>query len=54
MAKVEDEKTPGLTRSGNPATGGIILLQRDDDDRMDPAEDARLLDSYDKIGRAHV
>src|ERR1044071_8448312 len=47
MANADDEKTPALTRSGNPAAGGIILLQRDDEEQMDPAEYARLLDSYD-------
>ena len=51
MANVEEEKTPGLTRSGNALAGGIIALPRDDDDQTDPAEYARLLDSYDSSFR---
>src|SRR5437870_1822991 len=51
MANGENEETPGLTRSGNPVAGGIILLQRDDDEHVDPAEYARLLDSYDSSFR---
>jgi small subunit ribosomal protein S1 len=51
MANVEEEKTPGLTRSGNAITGGIVALPRDDDDQIDPAEYARLLDSYDSSFR---
>src|SRR3990170_1479576 len=50
MANAEAEKTPGLTRAGNAATGGIVLLPRDDD-QTDPAEYARLLDSYDSSFR---
>ena len=52
MANVEEEtKTPGLTRSGNALAGGIVALPRDDDDQTDPAEYARLLDSYDSSFR---
>ena len=51
MANVEDEKTPGLTRSGNPVSGGIVTRPREDDDPTDPEEYRRLLDVYDSSFR---
>src|SRR3984885_2861326 len=53
MANVEDEHTPGPARSGRGSLdrGGLIARPREDDDQIDPAEYARLLDSYDSSFR---
>jgi small subunit ribosomal protein S1 len=66
MANVEDEHTPGAARGGTGTLdrddrgerseratdrGGLKALPRDDDEQMDPAEYARLLDSYDSSFR---
>jgi small subunit ribosomal protein S1 len=62
MANVEEENTPGSAR-GTSGTGtidrdtprgergGLKALPRDDDEQMDPADYARLLDSYDSSFR---
>ncbi len=60
MANVEDQNTPG-TGSGGVATTeraerqradkGLKALPRDDDDQIDPAEYAKLLDVYDNSFR---
>ena len=62
MANVEDQNTPG-TGSGGVATterserhdrndrGGLKVRPRDDDDQIDPAEYAKLLDIYDNSFR---
>src|SRR5262245_16268390 len=62
MAKVDDDNTPGL--SGGSAAGtidresrggrsnsGLKARPRDDDEKIDPAEYARLLDVYDNSFR---
>src|SRR5512140_2054351 len=61
MANVEDENTPGPARGGSAATidretnrgdrGGLKARPRDDEDQIDPAEYARLLDVYDSSFR---
>jgi len=62
MANVEEENTPGSSSGGGVATtvrpertphsgSGLKARPRDDDDQMDPAEYARLLDSYDNSFR---
>src|SRR5438093_4518809 len=57
MANVEDDFTPGpsgaatLDRDKRGDRGGMKALVRDDDEQMDPAEYARLLDSYDNSFR---
>ncbi len=61
MAKLEDENTPGAggavattersERGERNDRGGLKVRQRDDDDQMDPAEYARLLDVYDNSFR---
>jgi small subunit ribosomal protein S1 len=59
MANVEDEQTPGpvrgaagtLDRAERGDRGGLKALPREDDDRTDPEEYARLLDSYDSSFR---
>src|SRR5580765_2466657 len=56
MANVEDDNTPAPSggvitavpeREKRGDRGGMKTLVRDDDDQIDPAEYARLLDSYD-------
>ena len=73
MANVADENTPGAGSGGVATTerpersertdkGTLKARPREDDDQIDPAEYARLLDSYDnsfrniaeEIGRAHA
>ena len=58
MANVEDENTSGPVRGGSATAtsergdrGGLIVRPREDDDQIDPAEYARLLDSYDSSFR---
>src|SRR3989338_1337441 len=57
MANVEDQHTPGPgggvatserpERSSRTDKGGLKVRPREDDDQIDPAEYAQLLDSYD-------
>jgi small subunit ribosomal protein S1 len=53
MTNVEDERIHGPARGGPAVTtaradrGGVIALQREDDEHIDPTEHARLLDIYD-------
>src|SRR5262249_21399603 len=61
MANVEDENTPGGRATGVATTdrpdrdridrGGVKARPRDDDDQIDPAEYAKLLDIYDNSFR---
>jgi len=63
MANVEDENTPGAgggtgvatseraERSDRTDRGTLKARPREDDEQMDPAEYARLLDSYDNSFR---
>ena len=65
MANVDDENTPGISSGGVATTerperserGGstdrttLKARPREDDDQMDPAEYAKLLDSYDNSFR---
>src|SRR5262245_2321411 len=60
MANVEDENTPGPARSGGAVTvdrdsrgdrGTLKARPRDEDDQIDPAEYAKLLDIYDSSFR---
>ena len=60
MANVEDENTPGAggvatterpERSERTDKGTLKARPREDDDQIDPAEYARLLDSYDNSFR---
>ena len=62
MANVDDENTPGVASGGvatteRPERGErtdrsvLKALPRDDDEHMDPAEYARLLDTYDNSFR---
>src|SRR5689334_10958615 len=60
MANVEDGPTPGPTRAATAGTleredrgdrGALKPRPRDDDDQIDPAEYARLLDIYDSSFR---
>jgi small subunit ribosomal protein S1 len=60
MANVEDHNTPAPTGGASTATldrdsrgdrGGLKVRPRDDDEQIDPAEYARLLDVYDSSFR---
>ena len=57
MANVEDDNTPAPSGGAPSATldrdnrGALKARPRDDDEQMDPAEFARLLDAYDSSFR---
>src|SRR5215471_8785696 len=59
MANVEDQNTPGPAKGGVATSergdrgdrGSLKARPRDDDDRLDPAEYAKLLDVYDSSFR---